>query len=336
MTDICAGPPLRHGYGVEGGAGVDSAARGGVSIDAGVDAAAGDKSAAGPTSMTVCGVSVVELDADAGDSGDGTVASSAVGDVIFAGDGAAADDCAGDGCSAGENDATADGCAIGEACGIAESVAGDGDEAASAARNEESSAAEDGADGDDCAAGDGCIEADDRGDASATGVSVSSASTAIFGVASAEGMRGGDPAMAVDAASADAAFEVVLAEVVSAVGATVDMPAGTATPGLIANRLTTEAGLAASFAAVSGACNGAAAEAGIDDSFIADDACGRFSSGPHESRASGALSASAFIGISTMRACGASGTSTVCSLASSGISTVRARVASVASALPCC
>jgi len=60
-------------------------------MEAGVDAAAGDKSAAGPTSMTVCGLWVVEVDADGGDSGGGTVASSAVGDVTPAGDGAAAD-----------------------------------------------------------------------------------------------------------------------------------------------------------------------------------------------------------------------------------------------------
>src|SRR5690349_13479212 len=104
-------------------------------MEAGVDAAAGDKSAVGPTSMTVCGLWVVE-----GGAGDGgAAASSAVGDVTAAGDAAAAEDCARDGCSAGENVAAADGCRIGEACSVAESVAGDGDEAASAARNEESS-----------------------------------------------------------------------------------------------------------------------------------------------------------------------------------------------------
>jgi len=274
----CAGSPWRHGDGVEGGAGVDSAAGDDVAMEAGVDAAAGDESAAGPTSMTVCGLWVVE--GGAGDGGGDTVASSAVGDVTPTGDGAAADDCAGDGCSGGENGAAPDGCAIGEACGVAESVAGDDDEAASAARNEESSAAERGTEGDNFAAGDGCIEADDAGGASASG-----ASAAIFGVASAEGMPAGDPAMAVDAAFADTAFadEVVLAEVVLAVDATADMPTGGGTPALVANRLTTDAGLSASFAA--GACNGAAADAGIDDSVIAEDASGRISSGPFDSRA---------------------------------------------------
>src|SRR6266851_5234112 len=243
MTGICAGPPWRHRDGVEGGVRVDPAAGDDVAMEAGVDAAAGDKSAAGPTSMTVCGLWVVE--GGAGDGGGDAVASSAVGDVTAAGDAAAADDCAGDGCSAGENGAAADGCAIGEACGVAERVAGDGDEAASAARNEESSAAERrGTEGDDCAAGDGCIEVDDSG-----GVSASGASAATFGVASAEGTPGGDPAMAVDAAFADAAFvdEVVSAEVVLAVDATADMPADGGTPALVAYRLTADAGLAASF-----------------------------------------------------------------------------------------
>src|SRR5216683_7082321 len=235
MTGICAGPPWRHGDGVEGGVRVDPAAGDDVAIEAGVDAAAGDESAAGPTSMTVCGLWVVE--GGAGDGGGGTVASSAVGDVTAAGDAAAADDCAGDGCSAGENGAAADGCAIGEACG--ESVVGDDDEAASAARNEDSSAAERGTEGDNFAADDGCSEADDTGGASA----------ATFGVASAEGMPVDDPAMPVDAAFADAAFvdEVVLAEVVLAVDATADMPAVGGTPALVAYRLTTDAGLAASF-----------------------------------------------------------------------------------------
>jgi hypothetical protein len=243
--------------------GVDSAARDDVAMEADVDAAAGG--AAGPTSMTVCGLWVVE--GGAGDGGGGTVASSAVGDVTAAGDGAAAEDCAGDGCSAGENGAADDGCAIGEACGVAASVAGDGDEAASAARNEESSAAERGTEGDNFAAVDGCIEADDVGGASA----------AIFGVASAEGMPVGDPPMAVDAGFADAAS---VDEVVLAVDATADMPTGGGTPALVANRLTADAGLAASFAAVGGAFNGAAADAGIDDSVIAEDASGRISSGP--------------------------------------------------------
>jgi hypothetical protein len=240
-----------------------------VAMEAGVDAAAADKLAAGPTSMTVCGLWVVE-----GGAGDGgAVASSAVGDVTAAGDAAAADDCACDGCSAGENGTAADGCAIGEVC--RESVAGDDDEAASAARNEESSAAERGTEGDDCAAGDGCIEADDTGGASA----------AIFGVASAEGMPVGDPAM--PDAFADAAFvdEVVSAEVVLAVDATADMPAVGGTPALVAYRLTADAGLAASFAAVCGAFNGAAADDGIDDSVIPEDASGRISSGPCDSRA---------------------------------------------------
>jgi hypothetical protein len=107
MTDICAGPPLRHGECVGVGAGVDSAARDDDATEAGVDAAAGDKSAAGPTNMTVCGLWVVE--GGAGDGGGDTVALSAVGDVTAAGDGAAADDCAGDGCAAGENRAAADG-----------------------------------------------------------------------------------------------------------------------------------------------------------------------------------------------------------------------------------
>ena len=246
-------------------------------MEAGVDTAAGDESAAGPTSMTVCGLWVVE--GGAGDGGGGTVASSAVGDVTAAGDAAAADDCACDGCSAGENVAAADGCAIGEACG--ESVVGDDDEAASAARNEESSAAERGAEGDNCAAGDGCSEADDAG-----GASPSRASAGIFGVASPEGMPVDDPAMAVDAAFADAAFvdEVVSAEVVLAVDATADMPTGGGTPALVANRLTADAGLSASFAAACGAFNGAAADAGIDDSVIPEDASGRISSGPPESR----------------------------------------------------
>src|SRR5216683_5357326 len=201
MTGICAGPPWRHRDGVEGGVRVDPAAGDDVAMEAGVDAAAGDKSAAGPTSMTVCGLWMVE--GGAGDGGGDAVASSAMGDVTAAGDAAAADDCACDGCSAGENGAAADGCAIGGVCGVAERVAGDDDEAASAARNEESSAAERGTEGDNFAAGDGCIEADDTGGASA----------AIFGVASAEGMPVGDPAM--PDAFADAAFvdEVVLAEI---------------------------------------------------------------------------------------------------------------------------
>ena len=251
---------------------VDPAAGDDVAIEAGADAAAGDESAAGPTSMTVCGLWVVE--GGAGDGGGGTVASSAVGDVTAAGDAAAADDCAGDGCSAGENGAAADGCAIGEACG--ESVVGDDDEAASAARNEESSAAERGAEGDNCAAGDGCSEADDTGGASA----------AIFGVASAEGMPVDDPAMPVDAAFADAAFvdEVVLAEVVLAVDATADMPPGGGTPALVAIRLTADAGSPSSLA-LGGAFNGAAADDGIDDSVIPEDASGRISSGPCDSRA---------------------------------------------------
>jgi hypothetical protein len=234
-------------------------------MEAGVDAAAGDKSAAGPTSMTVCGLWVVE--GGAGDGGGDAVASSAVGDVTAAGDAAAAEDSAGDGCSAGENGAAADGCAIGEACG--ESVVGDDDEAASAARNEESSAAERGTEGDDCAAGDGCIEVDDSG-----GVSASCASAATFGVASAECVPVGDPAMAVDAASADAAF---LDEVVLAVAA--DMPADGGTSALVANRLTADLGSAASFAALGGAFNGAAADAGIDDSVIPEVRSGRISSG---------------------------------------------------------
>src|SRR5713101_3297351 len=160
-----------------------------------------------------------------------------------AGDAAAADDCACDGCSAVENGAVADGCAIGEACG--ESVVGDDDEAASAARNEDSSAAERGTEGDNFAADDRCSEADDTGGASA----------AIFGVASAEGTPGGDPAMAVDAGFADAAF----------VDATADMPAGGGTSALVAIRLTADAGSPSSLA-LGGAFNGAAADAGIDRS----------------------------------------------------------------------
>ena len=255
---------------------VDPAAGDDVAIEAGADAAAGDESAAGPTSMTVCGLWVVE--GGAGDGGGGTVASSAVGDVTAAGDAAAADDCAGDGCSAGENGAAADGCAIGEACG--ESVVGDDDEAASAARNEESSAAERGAEGDNCAAGDGCSEADDAG-----GASPSRASAGIFGVASPEGMPVDDPAMAVDAAFADAAFvdEVVSAEVVLAVDATADLPADGGTPALVAYRLTADAGSPSSLA-LGGAFNGAAADDGIDDSVIPEDPSGRISSGPPESR----------------------------------------------------
>jgi hypothetical protein len=286
-------------------------------MDAGVDAAAGDKSAAGPTSMTVWGRWVVEVDADAGDGSGDTVASSAVGGATAAA-ALAAGDCEGEGCSAGDGDAADSGFAIGEACGAAESVAGDG--AVPAQRNEESSVAEDGASGDDCAAGDDCIEAGD-----AAGSSASGASAAVFGIANAEGVPVGDPAMAVDTAFTDAAFvdevvlaevvlaEVVLAEVVLAVDATADMPAGGGKPALVASRLTTDADLAAGFAAVCVAFNGAAADAGIDDSVIAEDASGRISSGPPESRVRGTLSASAFIGISTMRACGASGTSTVCS-----------------------
>jgi hypothetical protein len=272
MTGICAGPPWRHGDGVEGGVRVDPAAGDDVAMEAGVDAAAGDKSAAGTTSMTVCGLWVVE--GGAGDGGGDAVASSAVGDVTAAGDAAAAQDSAGDGCSAGENGAAADGCAIGEACG--ESVVGDDDEAASAARNEESSAAERGTEGDDCAAGDGCIEVDDSG-----GVSASGASAATFGVASAEGTPGGDPAMAVDAAFADAAF---VDEVLLAVDTTADMPAGGGTPALVAIRLTADAGSPSSLA-LGGAFNGAAADDGIDDSVIPEDPSGRISSGPCDSRA---------------------------------------------------
>jgi hypothetical protein len=264
--------------------GVDSAARDGGAMDAGVDGAAGDKAAAGPTSMTVCGLWVVE--GGAGDGGGGAVASAAVGDVTAAGDGAAADDRAGDGRSAGENGATADGCAIGEACGVTgnvtERVAGEGDEAVSAACSEESSAAELGTEVDNLASGDGCIEGDDSGSALAGDRSASGASAAIFGVGSAEGMPVGDPAMAVDAAFADAAF---VDEVLLAVDATADMPTSGGTLALVANRLTTDAGLAASFAAVCGAFNGAAADAGIDDSVIAEDASGRISSGPRDSRA---------------------------------------------------
>jgi hypothetical protein len=212
----------------------------------------------------------------------------------------------------GAGDGSGDMLALSAAGGAtAEYGAGDGDDAAPAARNEESSAAEDGTDGDDCAAGDGCCKVGDAG-----GPAASLASAAVFGVTSAEGMPVGDPAMAVDAAFADVAFviEVVLAEVVLAVGATADLPVGgSGTPALVANRLATDAGLAASFASVCCAFNGAAADAGIDDSVIAEDASGGVSSGPPESRASGALSASAFIGISTIRDCGASGTSTVCS-----------------------
>jgi hypothetical protein len=274
MTGKCAGPPWRHGDGVEGGVRVDPAAGDDVAMEAGVDAAAGDKSAAGPTSMTVCGLWVVE--GGAGDGGGDAVASSAVGDVTAAGDAAAADDCACDGCSAGENVAAADGCPIGEACGVAESVAGDGDEAASAARNEESSAAERGTEGDDCAAGDGCIEVDDSG-----GVSASGASAATFGVARAECVPVGDPAMAVDAAFADAAF---VDEVLLAVDATADMPAGGGTPALVAIRLTADAGSPSSLA-LGGAFNGAAADDGIDDSVIPEDPSGRISSGPCDSRA---------------------------------------------------
>ena len=74
--------------------GVDSA-WGGVAMDAGVDTAAGDESAAGPTSMTVCGLWVVE--SGAGDGGGDAVTSSATGDVTAAGDAAGADECAGDG-----------------------------------------------------------------------------------------------------------------------------------------------------------------------------------------------------------------------------------------------
>jgi hypothetical protein len=300
MTDICAGPPLRQGDGVGGGAGVDSAAWGGVAIDAGVDAAAGDKSAAGPTSMTVCGLWVVE--GDVGDGSGDMVALSAVGDVTPARDGAAADGSAVDLCSIGEKGAAAGGRTIGVAFAAAEYGAAEDDEAALAARSEESSAAEDGADGDDCAAGDGCIEADDAG-----GAAASVASLAIFGVTSAEGMPVGDPAVAV--AFVDAAF---VDDVLLAVDATADLPTRDGTPALVADRLATDAGLAASFAAVCRAFNGAAADAGIDDSVIGEDASGGVSTGPPESRAWGALSASEFIGISTMRACGASGTSTVC------------------------
>jgi hypothetical protein len=193
----------------------------------------------------------------------------------------AAGDCEGEGCSAGDGDAADSGFAIGEACGVAESVAGDGDEAALAARNEESSPAGRGAEGGRCTAGDRCIEADDAGGASAGGVATSGASAAIFGVASAEGMPVGDPAMAVDAAFADAAF----------VDATADMRAGGGEPALVANRLTTDDGLAAGFAAVCGACNGAAADAGIDDSVIAEDASGCISSGTCGDSSAGVCSA---------------------------------------------
>lgn len=217
------------------------------------------------------------MDADAGDRGGGTVASSAAEGATAAAVGSAtADDCEGDGCSAGDGDAADSGFVVGEACGVAESVTGDGDEAALAARNEESSAAERGPEGDSCAAGDGCIEAD-AGGALAGGVSASGASAAIPGVASAEGMPAGDPAMA---AFADTAF---VDEVPLAVDATADMPTGGGTPALVANRLAADAGLAASFAAVCGAFNGAAADAGIDDSVIAEDASGLISSGPRES-----------------------------------------------------
>ena len=256
-------PPWRHGDGVEGGVGVDSAPGDDVAREAGVDTAAGDESAAGPTSMTVCGLWVVE--GGAGDGGGDAIASSAVGDVIAAGGGAAAD-----------------GCAIGEASGVTESAAADSDEAASAARNEESSVAERGTEGDNSAAGDGSIEVDDPG-----GASASRASAGFFGVASLEGMPVDDPAMAVDPAFADAAFvdEVVSTEVALAVDATADMPTGGGTPALVANRLTADAGLSASFAAVCGAFNGAAADAGIDDSVIPEDASGRISPGPCDSRA---------------------------------------------------
>jgi hypothetical protein len=103
----------------------------------------------------------------------------------------------------------------------------------------------------------------------------------------------GDPAMAVDAAFADAAFvdEVVSAEVVLAVDAPADMPTGGGTPALVANRFTADAGLSASFAAACGAFNGAAADAGIDDSVIAEDASGRISSGPCDASSAGAASA---------------------------------------------
>ena len=245
-------------------------------MDAGVDAAAGDKSAAGPTSMTVCGLWVFEVDAGAGDGGCDTVASSAAGGATAAA-ALAVGDCEGEGCSAGDREAADSGFVVGEACGVAESVAGDGDEAALAARNEESSAAERGTEGDSCAAGDGCIEADEAGDASAGGVAASGTSAAIFGFASAEGMPVGDPAMAVDTTFADAAF---VDEVFLAVDAAADVPTGGGTPALVANRLAADAGLAAGFAAVCGAVNGAAADAGIDDSVIAEDASGRISSGP--------------------------------------------------------
>ena len=204
------------------------------------------------------------------------VASSAVGGATAAAGGATAGDCADEGCSAGDGEAAVvSGFALDEACGVAESVAGDGDEAALAARNEESSAAEGGTDGDDCAAGDGCSEAGD-----AAGPAASVAAAAIFGVASAEGMPVGDPAMKV--AFADAPF---VDDVLFAVDATADLPTRDGTPALVADRLTADAGLAASFAAGCGACNGAAADAGIDDSVIAEDASGCISSGLPESRA---------------------------------------------------
>jgi hypothetical protein len=91
----------------------------------------------------------------------------------------------------------------------------------------------------------------------------------------------GDPAMAVDAAFADAAF----------VDATADMRAGGGEPALVANRLTTDADLAAGFAAVCVAFNGAAADAGIDDSVIAEDASGRISSDPGDDSFAGVGSA---------------------------------------------
>lgn len=202
------------------------------------------------------------------------VASSAVGGATAAA-ALAAGDCEGEGCSAGDGEAAVvSGFALDEACGVAESVAGDGDEAALAARNEESSAAEGGTDGDDCAARDGCSEAGD-----AAGPAASVAAAAIFGVASAEGMPVGDPAMTV--VFADAPF---VDDVLFAVDATADLPTRDGTPALVADRLTADAGLAASFAAGCGACNGAAADAGIDDSVIAEDASGRISSGPPGSR----------------------------------------------------
>src|SRR5260370_18255232 len=109
----------------------------------------------------------------------------------------------------------------------------------------------------------------------------------MCGAASPEGMAVEDPAMAGGAAFGDAGFgdEVVSAEVGLAVDAPADMPTGGGTPALVANRLTADAGMSASFAAVCGAFNGAAADAGIDDSVIPENASGRISSGPCDSPA---------------------------------------------------